>query len=117
MQIEQGSSRTVILTKRHAFKIPRMTTWRTFLNGLLANMQEREFAHTGWPELCPVKFSFPGGWLVVMPRCKPVINEIWELLEDDDTLLDRGEYIIPAERKQSSFGVLNSQIVAIDYGN
>jgi hypothetical protein len=46
----------------------RLLSWKHFLYGLLANMQEAQFSKTSWPELCPVLWSLPGGFLVVMPR-------------------------------------------------
>lgn len=109
-----GATRAVLLVGGIAVKVPRMTTWRTFLNGLLANMQERDFARTGWPELCPVLFSIQGGWLVVMRRAKPLTDAEWRTMQPEWP--ERGEYVVPVELKRDSFGVLNGRIVAIDYG-
>ena len=98
-----GATRAVILVGRWAVKLPRPTSWRLFLSGLLANMQEREFARTGWPELCPVLFSLPGGWLVVMPRAEPLTDGEWELLDIMGTREkwpDRGDYVVPVEMKR-----------------
>lgn len=78
-------------------------------------MQEREFSKAGWPELAPVVFSVPGGFLGIMRRGGPITEEQW-LAMDVDTWRERGEYTIPVEAKQSSFGVVNGEIVAIDYG-
>ena len=116
-----GATRAVILVGRWAVKLPRPTSWRLFLSGLLANMQEREFARTGWPELCPVLFSLPGGWLVVMPRAEPLTDGEWELLDimgTRDKWPDRGDYVVPVEMKRDSFGWLQRLgIVAVDYGS
>ncbi len=109
-----GATRAVLLVGRVAIKAPRMSTWRTFLNGLLANMQEREFARTGWPELCPVVFSVPGGWLLVMRRAEPLSDAEWYTVHPEWG--DREEYAVPVEIKRDSFGVLDGRIVAIDYG-
>ena len=98
-----------------ALKVPRTTTWRTFLNGLLANMQEREFSRTGWPELCPVRFSIPGGWLVVMDRARPLDDAEWCDFEPE-LFTEHPDYTIPVEPKQDSFGVLAGRVVAVDYG-
>jgi hypothetical protein len=43
-----------MVTKRRAYKLPSFYSWKHFLLGLLANMQEAEFSRTGRPELCPV---------------------------------------------------------------
>jgi hypothetical protein len=89
-------------------------SWRHFLQGLLANMQERQFSRAGWPELCPVVFAAPGGWLSVMRRAEPIAED-----EEVDfyALIDRPDYEVPAEPKNSSWGMLNGRIVVVDYGS
>jgi hypothetical protein len=120
--IAWGSSRMVILTKRWAIKLPRPTEWRLFLHGLLANMQERQFATTKDPRLCPIKFGVPGGWFIVMPRASALEYDEWDAFDweafcayrdDDEAMMLK----VPVEGKWSSFGWLNGKIVAIDYGN
>ena len=81
---ELGSVRTIFIGRRHVFKLPGRWTfrrwrwwWDSLLRGLLSNMQERAFAREGWPELCPITFSLPGGFLVVMRRAHPLTNEEW----------------------------------------
>jgi hypothetical protein len=83
-----GAVRTVILTRHHVLKFPGRWTWAGrkrwwdfLLRGLLSNMQETGFAAEGWPELCPVSFSFPGGFLVVMPRARPLADDEWRRLD------------------------------------
>jgi len=90
--------------------------WHKFLCGLLANMQERQFAETGWPQLCPVVFSVPGGWLVVMRRAEMLSDAEWCCF-DPKAFCETDDYVIPAEFKRDSFGKLDGRIVAIDYGN
>lgn len=114
----QGSTRWVIFIGAFAFKIPSLYSWKNFLWGLLANMQEREFSkiHDMSEKLCPVKFSLPLGLLVVMPRVR-VLNEgelSREALEKFCTANDN--YTIPAELKHNSFGYFKGKLVAIDYG-
>lgn len=130
MKIRNGTTRFVILTKHWAFKIPQFRyAWRHFLMGLLANMQERQFATMKDSRMCPIKFYIPGGWLVVMPRCKELSDEdftnlnidmFWEesnVRELKGTTIFFGDFKIPVEHKQDSFGWLNGKIVAIDYGS
>lgn len=122
-----GISREVILTKRYAYKFPKLRYgWKQFLHGLLANMQERSFAKAGWPELCPVVWSIPGGWLIVMRRAEPISEDDWQVLGWESAhprdvlepwISRSSNYVIPAERKPDSFGWLDGQIVAVDYGN
>lgn len=118
-----GVTRTVILTKRWAFKLPCVVYgWKYFLYGFLANMQEAQWS--GFDErLCPVRFAGRGGWLLVMPRCEPLtddeylaeVSPMWARLTDDVT----GQMLsaeLPVEMKTCSFGRLGGRIVAVDYG-
>lgn len=115
-RLAHGATRRVLLLGRYAIKVPSMAEWRLFLLGLLANMQEAIWSRTGWPELCPVVFSVPGGFLVVMRRARVLTDE--EFVELDlARWVDRGGYIVPAEIKTDSFGYLDDRLVAIDYGN
>ena len=111
----RGATRIVLLVGGYAVKVPLPQTWRTFLNGLLANMQEREFSRTGWPELCPVVGSLPGGWLVVMRRTEPLTCYEYNVF-DTREFIERSDGVIPVEEKQDSFGWLDGRIVAVDYG-
>lgn len=118
MQIDRtGCTRIVCLLWRWAVKLPNFTDgWRMFLKGLLANMQEAQFSRTKWPKLCPVVWSIPGGWIVIMRRAKVLTDD--EFLQCvPDGWIEEPDYIIPAELKSNSFGWLNGKIVAIDYGS
>lgn len=125
--VRTGCTREVFLTRSHAIKIPSLVSWKSFLNGLLANMQERAFSATGWPELCPVVWSIPGGWCVVMQRAGEIDPDTWFSFSERDGghptenvepwISGSKDYIIPVEMKMNSFGVLDGRIVAVDYGN
>lgn len=97
---------------RWAVKVPQVVEWRLFLLGLLANMQEVRFSTMRHERLCPVLWSLPGGFLLVMPRCTPLSAEEYcaELVE----LMD---WPLPVENKVDSVGRLDGRIVAVDYGN
>ena len=116
-----GSNRLVILTRRHALKIPNLRCWWRFVWGLIDNMQERRVNGRGrWPTrhdgVCPILFSLPGGFLNVMPRARPLTDDEWAAFDPAEHCRRDG-YVISAEPKQDSFGVLSGRIVAIDYGN
>lgn len=86
--------------------------------GLLANLQERSFSAAGWPELCPVIWAFPGGWLLIMRRARQLtMKEFDSLIYSEWIKGDSNDYIIPVEEKLDSFGMLDGKIVAVDYGN
>lgn len=118
--VKDGATRYVLLTKKRAIKLPRPTTWRSFLSGLLANNQElvfsRAFSNRD-DRLCPVQFWLPLGIVIVMPRAVPLTRLEFEARYRQIAELCRpGEYEVPAEMKPSSFGWLDGRIVAIDYG-
>lgn len=118
MKIDRtGCTRIVILWRGYAIKIPNVADGlRLYLKGRLANMQEVAFSKAGWPELCPVLFSLPGGYLLVMPRVRLMSDE--EFMHfDAESWVEREDYRVPVERKSNSFGWLNGRLVAIDYGN
>lgn len=122
-----GCTRVVFLVGRWAFKVPNFFEWRLFLKGLLANMMERLMWRNlsadfqglkcldGVP-LCPVKFSLPGGWLVVMPRVRVLTDEEYEA--PVHVRLKKAQFV---EQKSLSFGWWfdgeTERIYAIDYGN
>jgi len=117
-----GTTRTVYLVGRYAIKVPVFNNWNLFLHGLLANMQEAAFSGLKWSQLCPVLFSIRGGWLIVMQRAEPLTIEEFSELDYAEYIkggkdLPKGEWIIPVEDKLSSFGKLDGNIVAVDYGS
>ncbi len=115
--IKTGATRWVLLTKSYAFKVPNLTKYRTFLCGLLANMQEVAFSKVTIfkHKLCPVLFHLPGGLLVVMPRCGKLKKQYTNYELENFCNLEEG--VIPAEIKQDSFGMLNDNLVCLDYGS
>lgn len=115
-KIKKGATRFVVLTSRYAFKIPRLISWKSFLQGLLANMQERTFAQTKWSQLCPVYWGDPLGILVVMPRCMPLRRDFWNSF-DFESFRNQLDYAVPVENKYDSFGYFKGKPVAIDYGS
>ena len=116
IQIKRGCTRTVFLVGLWAIKIPTGNSWKLFLHGLLCNMQEAMFGKSGMDGFCPVRFCFPGGWFIVMNRTKPLTYEEWREF-NYEKFIYRESYCIPVENKRNSFGVLNGEIVAIDYGD
>lgn len=112
--MKRGATRIVFFLGAYAIKLPALYSWRGFLIGLLANMTEREFSAAFDAPLCPVLFSLPGGFANVMPKAQPLSSEEFKSL-DLDAFLERGDWVVPAERKQCSFGWLNGRIVVVDY--
>ena len=118
MKFFKGATRWVLVSRYLAFKIPSLHSWRLFLYGLLANMQEKQWSGLS-DLLCPVLFSIPGGFLIVMPAVEPVpdsvsLDSLEELICSHQTISDM---VLPIELKRNSFGVLKGNLVAIDYGS
>lgn len=111
-----GSTRSVFLVGRFAIKIPRCWSWRTILTGLLANLQEAEWARTEWASLCPVLYANCGGFFLVMKRARPLTDAEWAAL-DVDAFLSQEGCRLPVEAKRDSFGMLGERVVAVDYGS
>lgn len=91
-----------------------------FLHGLLANLQEAGWSRMLWKKedsmgLCPVVFAVKGGFLIVMKRAKILSWE--EFCEFDYENFKMQKAAVPVEQKADSFGWLNGEIVAVDYGN
>lgn len=117
VKIKKGSTRWVILTKRYAVKVPSLYSWTNFLWGLLANMQEVRFSKVEAfsDKVCPVLFSIPLGFLLIMPKVKILTGPEFLAFNAEGFLMCE-EGFIPAEIKRDSFGWLDGRIVAIDYG-
>jgi hypothetical protein len=115
----QGITRTVILTKRYAIKLPALRHgWAKFLYGLLSNIDEARFACMANEfALCPTIFAMPGGWLNIQPRCQTLSDAEWRLIawieRDDKRDTWQG---MSCDFKRDNFGTLNGRIVLLDYG-
>lgn len=109
VRVRQGVTRTVLLIGPYALKFPLGKSWRMSLYGLLSNMQEATWARRRLPILCPVVWSVPGGWLVVMRRAEPYPRDrpLPEALFEHYPWMDL---------KHENFGLLNGQVVVVDYG-
>ena len=112
MKIKYGSSRTVILSKNYAFKLPYIGRWKNFLWGLIANMNEVSFNKMHDDRLAKIVFSLPAGFLVVMKRAEPLKEFNKKFLTD---FCCRG-WKVPVEIKKDSFGYIDGKLNIIDYG-
>lgn len=114
--VKCGTSRLVVLTSHSAFKLPRPDRWRRLLTGLLANLDEVNLSRQNLPRLCPVKWSLPGGLLVVMPRAEDLpFHEVQKAL--DEYYDEPGPRIQLPEVKHDAIKSLNGEWVIVDYGN
>lgn len=119
MQVKGGVTRIVFLTMRWAIKVPTVRYgWAKFLQGLLANMQERTFSCMAEEfRLCPVRFAVPGGWLSVMPRCQPLSESAADIIHQGQMAGACEWHGMDCDFKPDNFGMLDGQIVLFDYGD
>ena len=114
MEHKCGATRNVWLIDKYAIKIPRARSWRTFLNGLLANLTEREFSTMRSPLLAEVKYSDPIGLVLIMERADKVLryttkntSNFFKRCEDEG---------LPTDWNPWNIGVFGRQWKLIDFG-
>jgi hypothetical protein len=126
MVIRRGITRTVIVTRRRAYKLPSLRRYGDGLAGLLWSVCRGILANqseaTWWRNscdgsLCPVLHSWLGGVVNVYPRCEP-----WVPTAAQDRLMrDRlwvpvvSRWPAPGDDKADNFGVLGGRVVRVDY--
>ena len=135
MNITNGSTRTVILTKKLAIKLPiflRVTdagaiarsdrvSYRMFKNGVRANRKERETSRLNHPKLCPILFVDPFGLVVIMPRCSRA-PRLDHHKECDARAICPVEYEylrrsgLPIDNYAFNYGLFRGRVVSFDYG-
>lgn len=119
LEIRRGVTRTVILTKRYAIKVPRLKDCKgyrawTFVRGWAANMSEVDW--TGYatkdekPQVCPVLKSYLGGIINVYPRAEVVTDEA-VMYEEHGKMW----FSTPADIHLGNFGWLDGNFVWLDY--
>lgn len=124
-KIKHGSTRTTFLVGRYAVKIPMLFggEFRLFLLGLIHNIDEHWRSYGSFKNAVnPVIFHIPGGWLNIYRRAEP-LSEIQWLSFDYHyhcnykcRFMDNFIHINFIENKYDSFGVIDGEILAVDYG-
>ena len=125
--LRKGATRAVLLIGPYAIKVPRTYSWRTFLNGLLANMQERMFWYQMKSPLCAkVHYADPIGLVLVMERADRVLGEglygAKQLTPEEASraheFFDRCKAAsLPVDPTCSNIGVFGDTLKLIDYGS
>ncbi len=114
-----GTTRTVILIHKYAIKIPILNyTWKRLLQGMVANLQEQEIYRMDIHDnkLCPVLFGLLG-LFIVMPRCQSLSNPLDKEEYDSFVKCQYSTLKYVVEHKMDSFGMLETKMVAVDYGS
>lgn len=137
MQIKEGITRTVLVFGTKVIKFPTLNYgWKYFLQGLLANIQERDLwksinKYSELPDahllLCPVSFCFPGGWFLIMPKAdierherevftlgaETKCAEVWK-----KTFYQKWfDANLDGDEKPDNFGYYQDRLVKVDYGS
>lgn len=117
--MKKGATRCVWLIGKYAIKFPRLCSWRCFLNGLIANMTEREFDCIA-PDLhAKVLYADKFGFMLVMERAEYMLpSELHEYMRQYiDKLFDRCEKAgLPIERKYADVGKFFDGYKIVDFG-
>lgn len=114
METRRGLTRTVFLIGRWAIKVPRASSNRDGVRGVLwavtrgiqANLSEANWSNWG-PGVCPVRWSL-AGLINVYPRCEPVGP-------DEEVDYESLNFPTASDRKPENVGWLNGELVWIDY--
>lgn len=137
--IKTGVTRWVFLTQKYAIKLPRPDYgWRLFVEGIRANLNEQEFYNIAkipdnqlskaLPHICPILWVSWGSWIIIMPRCEPLIIGLvkFETRTGDirHQLLSNSarECFLVMEKlvgdhKDDNYGIYNGKVVMLDYGS
>jgi hypothetical protein len=115
MRIKRGDTRVVLLIGSFAFKFPRYTTQRFFLQGCIDNISERVFYKTSERYGIALKhklsvslFCSWFGFIQIQKRCLPLNRELQNIEK---------EYFkgVTTDQKSDNFGIYNGVIVCLDY--
>jgi len=120
IKLYKGATRTVLVFKQIVIKIPTFLSWRLFLNGLLANMQEKLFSGVD-DCLCPVVYANNFGFVLMMKKASIIplrVNHsaFCSYLENRYKNNNMKEFIL-SDLKPSNWGILEGKLVKVDYGN
>lgn len=113
-----GVTRTVILTKRLAIKIPTFKSLQLFLSGWQANIQEATFGDVGFTCLNQVKASFLKDLVVVHKRIKPVNHKgLFWVEQKQLEISSKVRSLHESDTKPENYGYDNGVLKRLDYGS
>lgn len=121
--IKKGTTRWVWLCGNYAIKTPSLYSWKAFLQGLLANMQERYWWNSlKHPRLAKVYYCDPLGFCLIMERAEYTLEEqtcvntraLDYFMGFCNVCEEEG---LPVDPTPSNVGVFNGTYKLIDYGS
>lgn len=117
-EVKRGASRAVLCAGSYAIKIPRTRSWRGGflhgLHGLIDNMNEGatwRHLQTDHEWLCPVAWSAPGGWVLIMRRALALTHEA----ELPPTIVSAARALQLEEWHALNVGWYEGRLVFLDY--
>ena len=120
MSIHKGSTRVCVCVGKVAIKFPRMYSWRSFLNGLLANMTEREFDCIAPALHAKVHYADRFGILLIMERADyvlPYVVNDFVRPSLDSFIKECESKGLPVEHKYNNIGSFDGALKVIDFGS
>jgi len=115
---KQGGTRYVIMLRNYVIKIPSWYSYKNFLNGLVANINETALGAYKHPCLAELVMGNRFGLFVIQKRIKPVKHRglFWVELSKLT-----GESLIPGvhlrDVKPENYGYDRGQLKRLDYGS
>ena len=122
MNIKLGSTRRVFVFRNFVIKIPNTQEYKLFLNGILSNLQEKLFSKMNRLDLAKVKYCDRFGLILIMEKAKEFDYNNLNWLEFKNTLEekykndDMKEFML-SDAKPTNWGIINGELVKIDYGS
>lgn len=127
MEIRRGVTRTVLLARGYAIKLPSLRAYGdgfsgllwSICRGILANQSEAQWwKHSSADQknyMCPVLWSM-AGIVNIYPRCEPFLpSPEQELAMFDRTWFPTPMSPRPGDNKPANYGILNGRVVCLDY--
>jgi hypothetical protein len=118
--MKKVATRCVFFCGKYALKIPRLFSWKAFLTGMLANLQEREFRNLA-PELtAKVYYADIFGLLLIMERADymmPSNPNIYAVAEAKELFKQCHAAGVPCENKVWDVGRFGKKLKLVDFGS
>lgn len=113
--MEKGATRLVFTIGKYAIKVPRIYSWRGFLRGLLANLQERLFRNLAPTLTAKIYYADIFGVVLIMEKAEYIPQHMFR---DVSMFLDKCvEAGLPVDRKPGNVGLINGRYKLIDFGD
>lgn len=118
MKIGKGSTRIVLILSKFVIKIPSLTSYKLFLNGILSNLSEKQWSgHHA--DLARVYYCNKSGLFLVMERARVVSNNVnwlkFENMLEDKYKNDELKDFLLSDAKPSNWGYISGKLKKIDY--